>query len=298
MISQYFAQYLLNTAALQASQVQSLLSKASEHKAQLLVLAMNDGLITAKQIESIQEKEKLQNKTFAEIALADGYLTKSQLSNVENSIINNQMNFVQTMLDEHIVDYVQMEQFLKEYSESKIMPIDDAVRQLAGKCPENVESECEHYSEYAEIFMRSLVRFMDTSAVINPVAIPFSGEKPTVVISQRLMGDMIMTTGILAEEDVFLEMARRYSQEDIAEVDELAIDSVSEFLNVANGLYVVNLAHRHLEVDLEPQRMAKNVTPAGNQQMIIRIDTGFGPFDLIIATDEFLLLEDGQGKQL
>jgi len=298
MISQYFAQYLLNTAALQASQVQSLLSKASEHKAQLLVLAMNDGLITAKQIESIQEKEKLQNKTFAEIALADGYLTKSQLSNVENSIINNQMNFVQTMLDEHIVDYVQMEQFLKEYSESKIMPIDDAVRQLAGKCPEDVESECEHYSEYAEIFMRSLVRFMDTSAVINPVAIPFSGEKPTVVISQRLMGDMIMTTGILAEEDVFLEMARRYSQEDIAEVDELAIDSVSEFLNVANGLYVVNLAHRQLEVDLEPQRMARNVTPAGNQQMIIRIDTGFGPFDLIIATDEFLLLEDGQGKQL
>jgi len=138
--------------------------------------------------------------------------------------------------------------------------------------------------------MHSLVRFMDTSAVINPAAIPFSGEKPTVVISQRLTGDMIMTTGILAEEDVFLEMARRYSQEDIVKIDELAIDSVAEFLNVANGLYVVDLAHRQLEVDLEPQRMARNITPAGNQQMIIRVDTGFGPFDLIIATDEFLLL--------
>lgn len=298
MISQYFAQYLLNTAVLQAGQVQSLLSKAGEHKAQLLVLAMNDGLITAKQIEAIQEKEKLQNKTFTEIALADGYLTKSQLANVENSIVSNQMNFVQTMLDEHIVDYVQMEQFLKEYSESKLMPIDDAVRQLAEKCPEDVGNECEHYSEYAGTFMRSLVRFMDTSAVINPVAIPFSGEKSTVVISQRLMGDMIMTTGILAEEDVFLEMARRYSQENILEVDELAIDSVAEFLNVANGLYVVNLAHRHLEVDLEPQRVARNITPAGSQQMIIRIDTGFGSFDLIVATDEFLSLEDGQEKQL
>jgi CheY-specific phosphatase CheX len=290
MISQYFAQYLLNTAALQASQVQSLLSKESEHKAQLLVLAMNDGLITAKQIEAIQEKEKLYNKTFTEIALADGYLTKSQLSNIENSIINHQTNFIQAMLDEHIVGYVQMEKFIKAYNESELMPIDAAVRQLAVKCPEDVENECDHYCEYADTFMHSLVRFMDTSAVINPAAIPFSGEKPTVVISQRLTGDMIMTTGILAEEDVFLEMARRYSQEDIVEIDELAIDSVAEFLNVANGLYVVDLAHRQLEVDLEPQRMARNITPAGNQQMIIRVDTGFGPFDLIIATDEFLLL--------
>ena len=68
-------------------------------------------------------------------------------------------------------------------------------------------------------------------------------EPPNHVVSQRMSGDVSMVGGILAEDKVFLELARRYSHEKLDSVDLLAIDCVGEFLNVMTGLFAVELGN-------------------------------------------------------
>ena len=81
------------------------------------------------------------------------------------------------------------------------------------------------------------------------------------------------------------------NREEIDDADEMAEDSISEFLNVVNGLFVVDLGKRDLDLDLETPRVRKNKHPMGSRQLQLCVDTGFGSFELVMAADEFALGE-------
>jgi len=196
------------------------------------------------------------------------------------------LRFAQVLLDEGRLDCLRMEQLFKDSDVNAGDIIRASVRRLAGN---DLKTEAEAYGDFAEIFMRSFIRFMDTPAVIDNRE-PILGDKDqSHIVSQRLIGDLSMTTGILSADDVFIEMARRYSHEDINEVDELAADSLTEFLNVVNGLFAVDMARQDRDVDLEAPKIRANLLPVGNHQLMLRVHTAFGSFILVIASDEFVL---------
>lgn len=97
-----------------------------------------------------------------------------------------------------------------------------------------------------------------------------------------------MTAGVMADDEVFLELGRRYSGEELTEIDELAIDCVAEFLNVLNGLYIVNLSHMDMDVDILEPRRAVNVLPEASRLAAFTVATEFGNFVLYMAEDEFM----------
>ena len=225
---------------------------------------------------------------FAAAAQEKGLLTKSQVRNLSQAVTGESLCFAQTLLDEGRMDYERLAGLFADYREVPVDPLKEAVARLADS---SLDTELEYYNAYVEIFMRSLIRFMDTPAVIN-VFEPFVGsDMQTRIVSQRLSGGLSMVTGLYAEERVFLELACRYSRENMAVVDEMAVDSITEFLNVMNGLFAVDLAKRQLDVDLELPRDAKNQKPVGNHQLELRIDTGFGSFVLVLASDEFVFFD-------
>ena len=113
-------------------------------------------------------------------------------------------------------------------------------------------------------------------------------EPPNHVVSQRMSGDVSMVGGILAEDKVFLELARRYSHEKLDSVDLLAIDCVGEFLNVMTGLFAVELGKRELDVDLEMPHWEKNLQPEAAMLLQLSLLTPVGTFQLILSADEFL----------
>ena len=129
------------------------------------------------------------------------------------------------------------------------------------------------------------------AAVILPVAIP----APTLEqkhglwgVSQRVTGDVSIVDGILARDRVFLALASRYAGFDLTEMDEDTVDALEEFLNVVNGLFIVELANRKFEPDLEFPRAAEDVIPRGSHQLALRLYTAVGHFLLILSTDAFL----------
>lgn len=281
MNSHYFAQYLLNEGVLSGEEERSVLRQAVAVNPGLPVLAMCKGLVKAKQLADVADDENAAAKM-----LEKGLLTDSQVSNLKQSVVSESMRFAQALLNAGMMNYESLEENFKKYSMSLEHPLETAVKKIAG---ERLEEELAYYEEYATVFMHSLVRFMDTPAVINTEvqATNFAEEKLTYAVSQRLSGDVSLAICVVAAEEVFLKMAKRYSHEDFVEVDDLVLDSVTEFLNVLNGLYIIDLAKKELDVDLEIPKIFKNIQPSSNNQLILPVETCFGSLYVVLATDEF-----------
>jgi len=73
------------------------------------------------------------------------------------------------------------------------------------------------------------------------------------IVEQRLRGELEMDCYLAANTDVFVRLASRYAQESLRVPDELAQASVGEFLNLHNGIFLVNMSDRGIELDMTPQ---------------------------------------------
>lgn len=282
MNSHYFAQYLLNQKVLEAEQVQKLLAAADHCNVQLPLRALCQGDITPEQAAALSS---VSGEELQQAMLAQGMLTESQVRNLTEAVTGESLRFAQAMFDEGIADYVQIVEDFSAYKKSNVRPVYAAVKAAAGG---ELEEELAYYSEYAELFLLSLIRFLDMPAVLDGGAVPFMAEAPNHIVSQRMSGDVSMVGGILAGDDVFLELARRYSHEELEGVDLLAIDCVGEFLNVMTGLFAVELGKRELDVDLEMPHWEKNLQPEAAKLLQLSLLTPVGTFQLILSADEFL----------
>ena len=67
-----------------------------------------------------------------------------------------------------------------------------------------------------------------------------------------------------------------------------AVDALEEFLDVVNGLYIVELANRKIEPDLDFPLANEDVIPRDSHQLLLRVYTEAGDFILVLSTDAFL----------
>ena len=146
------------------------------------------------------------------------------------------------------------------------------------------------YTEYVGVALQSFKRFMKIGCVIVPQAEPFPAGTPRHIVSQAVTGGASLVAGIEAADDVFLDLARRYSREDFETLDDLAVDSLAEFLNVLDGFFAVRLGERGLELDLETPKMACALSEKAAPSKLLRlpVESPVGAFALFLAADEFL----------
>ena len=287
MLSQYLAQYLLNNNFLNADQVRDILENEQQHRVKLGVLAINKGVMNAVQVEKVHKLQVRADKRFGEIAVEEGFLTEAQVEELLSIQADGNLNLGQAVIDKGFMSLGELESALEQYKKDNAFAVMEAVDKIEIKGTEFTEGEelREIYGGYVELFIRSLLRFVNTTSLIMPEQ-PVLDVAQKHLISQKMVGESAFAVGILLAEDTLIEMARRYSEEEITEVDELAIDSVAEFLNVTNGLYIVNLSNQGIDMDLEPQKMGKDMMPVGNKQAVIDINTNFGLIQLILAADD------------
>lgn len=276
----YFAQYLLNTGEVAPNDLPSLLSESASAEPRLSILAMQDGLLTGAQAAALAAL----GSDFADAAQEKKLLTAGQIAALKRSVPDESARFAEALFRQGNHDYQRMGDLLLAGRTAT-----DPVREVVARRGRDLlPDEVERYSDFVAIFLRSVIRFMDTPAVISTEEPDLNSEVRTFAVSQRLMGDLALVTGLLAREDMFVEMARRYSHEEIHIVDEMAIDSLGEFLNVVNGLFIVDMARQDLEIDLGMPKVEENVRPTGNRQIALDVCTAFGTFALVIAADEFV----------
>ena len=165
-----------------------------------------------------------------------------------------------------------------------IAPVHTAVLKALG---DEYPQEGSWYVKYVDLLMSALKQQLHTEAVVEDRICQEPEKQPCYATSQRLTGDVSITAGIVASEEVYLRLAERYSEEAFSEMDELTVDCMEEFINVLNGLFSVELGKEKLETDLELPRTGKNVVPGGSRQLCLRVHSAVGSFQIVMAADEF-----------
>lgn len=285
MKSNNLAQYLLNEGVMPLEEIEPLLPKIREREIQLPVIALRRRMVEP---EVLDELKVFSTEDFVRVAVERGILTQAQTEALSRETGGESLHFAQYLLDEGMLDFSELDVYFRAREQMKELPVHYAVRTL---CGERLAKEAVFYSDFMEIFMDSLMDFLHAPAVLalEPVdAAEFASGLATHAVSQRMGGDIGIVTGILAEDAAFLELAGRYSEEDLTEIDEMAVDSIQEFLNVINGIYSIQLAERGVEVELEVPRWGAVVVPHGQRQLILRVCTDFGRIYAIVAADEFI----------
>lgn len=290
MLNQYFGQYLLNKGIITAENLQEVLNVGQSIHIKIGVLAINAGYMTARQVEEVHGIQYQRDRRFGEIALEKGYLTGAQVGELLNTQKQKTLTLSQAVIDKGFLSLEQLEAALDGYwQQAKLSgehfpaPHDTdygAAVRIANDFSAAGDA-AELLYEYTSLLLRNIMRFLNEVPVPGTY-IPDETLKQKWIASQSLFGDVRLFTGIAMEDSVLLEMARRYSGEELLQVDELACDSVAEFLNVNNGIFCVNLSENGLETDMLPQQIQRGILPDFALSPA-SIKTSFGDITVLLA---------------
>ncbi|MFE8696230.1 hypothetical protein ACFYKT_07670 [Cytobacillus sp. FJAT-53684] len=291
MFSQYFGHYLLNKGLINAEQLKHALELQKTTYVKFGVIAVDEGLLTSAQVEEIHEKQKQQDKRFGEIAVELGLLTNEQVDYMLSAQKKNHLFLAQAIVDQN---YMTMDAFtnaLNEYkqlyslSDEKFEAIKNGdIDAIVGSLLHMNQPEKEGYAQYLSLFVKNVIRFIDDQVYVEEHSLTGS-VKADWLVSQGITGEKPLWTAIAADELVFLEIASVFAEEELTVVNELAQASVSEFLNLHNGIFLVNMSNKGIELNMKPQRVdeASAVSLLEDNGLCVTIHTSKGDFQLILT---------------
>jgi hypothetical protein len=292
MLDQYFIHYLLNKGTLTNEQVYEVLKHERSARVKLGLLAMNAGLMTAAQVEEVHHLQRIQDKQFGALAVEKGFLSNGQLTSLLETQGRGHLPVMQAVVDKGYLSLAQLAEHLaafrrdnelteEEWKTSQPVDTDKIIRLLLDFPAAGDMAEI--YYDYISLLFRNIVRFLDD----NPVIIwplPANDSNPqNWVVRQAMAGDVSISTGLAMAESVLLEVASRFSGELLRQVDELAIDSVAEFLNVHNGVFGGNLSELGIAVDLQPQQIDQAADGDAKTGYRVSIGLSFGQLDVLLS---------------
>jgi CheY-specific phosphatase CheX len=279
MLNIYLGNYLLRQRLIDTKTLQKMLKIQRVTHLRMGVLAMHLGMMSAEQVEEVNETQKKWDAKFGEIAVQKGYLSQEDVNDLLSRQAGEGVRLAQLLLDHGIFKPVEMQEILKAYRLENNLS-DEELTALDMGDPEKllkpyIELQCQlaevpaaHIlTAYSALFMRNLVRFIDRQTLleIENQQIP---EMDMTAVCQNLQGDFPLQTAILMKQDVFCQMASKHAKMEISQMDELAAASVTEFLNLHNGLFTVWLSENGLRDHMQPPAVPEKLPDFSRDEWI------------------------------
>lgn len=287
MFSQYFGQFLLNKGYLTSEQLKTALEYQQSVRLKLGVLAVNAGYMNSKQAKLVHEMQSKFDKRFGELAVESGYLKEEQVEELLSLQSVGYLLLAQALIDK---DYISLEKFeesindyKKEYniSENQFLSLqNDNVDEIINLYVNIEDDKCEkEIKNYISLFLRNIIRFIDAEVYTNEIV---KAEKYTTrcAVTQTIKNSINFQTYISADENVFVKLASRFAEEELLSMDEMAKDSVGEFLNLNNGLYLVGMSNIGIELDMDSQLIVFDTEVSSSY--VLPIQLPFGKIELVI----------------
>lgn len=291
MFSQYFGHYLLNRSLLTHEELSKALDIQKSVHVKFGVIAVDKGFLTSAQVDEVHEKQKQMDKRFGEIAVELGYLTEAQVEELISHQKQSHLYLAQALVDLNLMNMEQFSAALMDYKKAYSLS-DDQFEDIRNG---NVDTLIDHilinqdaevkdkYSAYLSLFAKNMIRFIDDQVYLE-LADEEAIEQGNWLIHQKIDGDAPLFTAFNLPEDALLHIASVYAEEEITEVDELAKDAVSEFLNLHNGIYLVNMSNWGTELSMSPQQIVPAAQISGDF-LPVKVETTKGTFQLLLAAN-------------
>jgi len=303
MFSQFFGHYLLNQGLLSREQLADALEFQQSVHVKFGVIAVDEGFLTPEQVEKVHEMQKQIDKRFGEIAVELGYLTDDQVEAMLSVQKQNHLLLAQALVDRGYMSIEEFSNALNHYKRDFSLSDDkfEAIKRgdidaLVTNILDHKESNTiEKYGNYLTLFAKNMIRFIDDQVYLE--VCDHKQNEGNWLVHQDIVGEAPLFTAISAQEDVFLYIASAYAEEELTEVDELAKASVSEFLNLHNGIYLVNMSNEGIELNMNPQEVVESAKVNG-EGLLVTVHTSKGKFDLFLSTQpSTVLIEKGEDSQ-
>lgn len=257
MFAQFFANYLLENNYIEKRELVECLKKMKNSRVKLGVLAIDAGYLTAAQVEEVHAKQMVVDKRIGDIAIDLEYLTREQVDELLSSQPPRYLSLCQTLVDKEYLNNAELEKALSGYKDQYDLTdedlddaekIGDVIRQFY-MLDDSAESD--YCITYIKLLMNNLVRFIGDDFV--PIGTEFKAVDDEIIkVSQKIVGVFSGLTAIRTDEISLLQFVSRYAGEDVPVWDEYAKAAAGDFLNLHNGLFLVNMSQEsNVELKLE-----------------------------------------------
>lgn len=295
MFTQLFGNYLLKKAIVTPEQLLSVMNACSQSRIKLGTLCIHAGLMTSAEVEKVYIIQTHQDKLFGEIAIEEGYLTASDVERLLGQQAPDYLLLAQELTEQGILTQEETERILYDYqSETELFDLDmldehkDKLKRLVTNfCSSTSISNSDTFVSYLQLLFNNLIRFIgDDFTPLN--LIEFEEYAMTLGSSQKINGAYTFATAIDMDEETAIKFASRYAGESFKSFDEFVAASMEDFLNLHNGLYVVNISNTHsLELSLDPPYSLSNeMYESGGVTYLLPIQFTFGTINFLISIIE------------
>jgi hypothetical protein len=295
MFSQYFGNYLLTKGLINLEQLKDVMEFQKSVHIKIGILSVNSGFMTAAQVEEIHHLQTKMDKRFGEIAVEKGYITEDQLRKILSEQQNAHLMLGQALMDREYMTLSEVETALNNYKRDYSLSDIQLKAIQNGDIDEIIDTfirfdrvnDVKTYKEYISLLTRNIIRFIDEDVRIEGFEVK-DRYPANYMMLQSITGENNLLSGLDAKEDTFLKFASTYAGEEILEIDELALESFGEFLNLHNGIFTVNKSNEGIELDLTPQRLLKFTnTPELHEAVGVTFFLPYGEVNLILSTYKF-----------
>lgn len=250
MYTQFFGNYLLARGCVNQEQLISAMQKQSGTRMKLGTLAIHAGYMTASEVDATVIEQTHQDKKFGELAIELGYMTESQVLELLKSQSPDFLLIGQILVDDGVISNAELESIITDYrSENEMIELDMTYenRKAVSKLFDNFfivsETEISKLGQmYCELLFNNFIRFVGDD--FSPLTIVECDAFPVErCVSQQVNGNYSVLSYISMDDDTAIEFASRYVGDHFDTYDEYVQASLEDFLNLHNGLFIVNVSN-------------------------------------------------------
>lgn len=250
MYTQFFGNYLISNNYITQEQLFSAMQRQSTNHTKLGTLAIHAGYMTASEVDDVVIHQTHIDRKFGEIAISLGYLTNEQVIELLKAQSPDFLVLGQVLLDDGILSTSDFENILADYrSKNEMIDLDMVIEN------QNAVSHLfEHFlitSEtpitrngrmFIELLFNNFIRFVGED--FSPINIEEIREFPAECCTkQEVLGKYSVVSYLSMDENTAIAFASRYVGENFEEYDEYVRASMEDFLNLHNGLFIVNVSN-------------------------------------------------------
>lgn len=291
MYAQFFGNYLLSKNVVTSEQLIQAMHKKSSTQIRLGTLAIHAGYMTASEVDRVIIMQTHQDKRFGEIAISEGYLTEVQVAELLKQQKPDFLLLGQALVEDGIINNEQLQNLIIDYqSENELEAFDYSAETLDAidRMVENffVLAErplTQHEVSFFRLLLSNLVRFIGDDFTFVPPSL--CKEYPAnYCVYQKVVGDFSVCPYLDMTEETSIKFASRYVGEEFTEFDEYVQASLEDFLNLHNGLFLVNMSNDFsIELGLEPPFVeSKDLLAFTTETYLLPIVYPFGTIYFII----------------
>lgn len=295
MYTQFFGNYLLSNRLVTQEQLFSAIQKQSKTRMKLGTLAIHAGYMTAQEVDQVIIEQTHQDKKFGELAIQFGYMTSDQVIELLKEQSPDFLLLGQILVEDGVLTHPQLEEIMIDYrSKNEMIDLDMTIetQESLSRLFDNFfiisETPVSDYERmYIELLFNNFIRFIGDD--FTPLSVEVCNVFPTAnCVAQKVNGSHPFTSYINMDTDTAIEFASRYVGEQFQDLDEYVAASLDDFLNLHNGLYIVNISNDFSEEYsiCAPENTSNGILEFTQTAYQFSVMYSFGLIHFIIAVDK------------